>query len=37
MSVPQALQLGFVAGIALFFALQRMGIIDCWIESWERR
>jgi len=36
MSVTTSLQIGFVAGIALFFVLQRLGIIDRWFERWNR-
>ncbi len=36
MTVPQALELGILAGIALFFVLQRMGVIDRWFSRWDR-
>ena len=36
MSVPAALMMGIVAGIVLFFVLQRTGVIDHWLERMER-
>ncbi len=36
MGVAQALGLGIVVGIVLFFVLQRLGILDRWIERLER-
>jgi len=36
MNNPQMLGVGFVAGIVLFFWLQRRGVIDRWIERLER-
>jgi len=32
MSTVHALELGIVGGIALFFILQRMGVIDRWFD-----
>jgi len=37
MSVANAIGLGVIAGIVLFFVLQRMGVIDRWIEKFDRR
>jgi hypothetical protein len=31
-----AIALGVIAGIVLFFVLQRLGILDRWIERMER-
>ena len=36
MSTLHGLEIGFLAGIVLFFVLQRMGVIDRWFESMER-
>lgn len=36
MSVPNAIGLGVIAGIVLFFVLQRLGIIDRMLERLER-
>jgi hypothetical protein len=36
MTVAQAIGFGIVAGIALFFVLQRAGLLDKWIERWDR-
>lgn len=36
MSIPLSLGLGIVAGIVLFFVLQRRGLIDAWIARLER-
>ena len=36
MSVANAIALGVLTGIALFFVLQRLGVIDRWIEWLER-
>lgn len=36
MSVPLSLGLGIIAGIVLFFVLQRRGIIDAWIARLEK-
>jgi hypothetical protein len=36
MTNPQMLGIGFIVGIALFFVLQRMGVIDRWIERLDR-
>ena len=35
MSVSMSLGLGIVAGIVLFFVLQRRGIIDAWLARLE--
>jgi uncharacterized protein (DUF2344 family) len=37
MSVANAIALGVISGIVLFFVLQRLGIIDRWIEKFDRR
>lgn len=37
MSVANAIGLGVITGIVLFFVLQRLGIIDRWIERFDRR
>jgi len=36
MGAPQALGLGFIAGMVLFFVLQRMGIIDRLLQRLDR-
>jgi hypothetical protein len=36
MSIVQSLELGFLVGIALFFVLHRQGVIDQWLQAWER-
>jgi len=36
MTTLHSLEAGFLAGIALFFILQRMGIIDRWFDSFKR-
>jgi hypothetical protein len=36
MTMVHALEIGFLAGIVLFFVLQRLGVIDRWFESLER-
>lgn len=35
MGVPQALGLGIIGGIVLFFVLLRMGVIDSWLARLE--
>jgi hypothetical protein len=37
MSTPYAIALGMISGIVLFFVLQRLGVIDRWLERLERR
>jgi hypothetical protein len=36
MTVVFSLGTGILAGIALFFILQRLGVIDKWIDRWDR-
>jgi hypothetical protein len=36
MSTANAIALGVLAGIVLFFVLQRLGVIDRWFEKMER-
>ena len=36
MTTLHCLEFGFLAGIVMFFVLQRLGIIDRWIERLER-
>ncbi len=36
MTVEFSLGTGILAGIALFFILQRLGVIDKWIDRWDR-
>ena len=36
MSVVHSLGIGIIAGIVLFFVLQRLGVLDKWIEKLER-
>jgi len=36
MSTLHALELGILAGITLFFVLQRMGILDRWFDHFSR-
>lgn len=36
MTVAQSIGFGIVAGIVLFFVLQRVGLLDKWIEHWDR-
>ncbi|BAP88689.1 putative uncharacterized protein [Burkholderiales bacterium GJ-E10] len=36
MAIAHALSIGFVIGIVLFFVLQRIGVIDRWIERLEK-
>jgi len=35
MSTLHALELGILAGITLFFVLQRMGILDRWLDRFS--
>lgn len=36
MTLVHSLEIGFLSGIALFFILQRLGVIDKWFEALER-
>lgn len=36
MSSAYAIALGVLAGIVLFFVLQRLGVIDRWLDRLER-
>jgi hypothetical protein len=36
MTVVHAVEIGVLGGIVLFFVLQRLGILDRWIDSWSR-
>jgi hypothetical protein len=36
MTTAHAIALGVLAGIVLFFVLQRLGVIDRWFERMER-
>ena len=36
MTTAQTLGAGIVVGIVLFFVLQRLGVIDRWLERLER-
>lgn len=36
MSVSMSLGLGMIAGIVLFFVLQRRGVIDAWLARLEK-
>jgi len=36
MTTLHSLETGFLAGIVLFFVLQRLGIIDRWFDSFNR-
>jgi hypothetical protein len=36
MTTVHSLEIGFLVGIVLFFALQRMGVIDRWFELLDR-
>jgi len=36
MTVVFSLGTGILTGIALFFILQRLGVIDKWIDRWDR-
>lgn len=36
MSTLHSLEIGFLAGIVLFFVLQRLGVIDRWFDSFSR-
>jgi hypothetical protein len=36
MTTLNYLEIGFLAGIVLFFVLQRLGIIDHWFERMDR-
>jgi hypothetical protein len=35
MSVPNSLLLGFAIGIALFFILERTGVVYRWFDKWD--
>ena len=37
MSVSASIMMGIVGGLLLFFVLQQTGVIDRWIERWDRR
>jgi len=37
MSVPYALLLGIIAGIVLFFILERTGVIYKWFDKWDSK
>jgi hypothetical protein len=36
MSIAHSVEIGVLAGIALFFIFQRLGWIDKWFDSWDR-
>lgn len=36
MTDPQMMGVGFVVGIVVFFWLQRLGVIDRWLERLDR-
>lgn len=36
MSVVHSLGIGIISGIVLFFVLQRLGVLDKWIQKLER-
>jgi len=36
MTIAHSLGIGVVVGIALFFVLQRLGVLDKWLEKLDR-
>jgi len=36
MTIAHSLGIGVLVGIALFFVLQRLGVLDKWLEKFDR-
>ena len=36
MTIAHSLGIGVLLGIALFFVLQRLGVLDKWLEKFDR-